>query len=116
MLEEELKEAKKWFWSLEAEEVRGKAILTALEAHARRQLKSSEPVATTQGQNSGMVFGKAKAEPPQHMLPLRRTGALGVQRSQDLWTSIYLYIVMQFKMQMKIERKFPLIIPCFAPT
>lgn len=108
MLEEELKGAKKCFWmNLEAEEVHGKAILTTLGAHARRQLKCSEPVATTQGQNPGVIFGKAKVEPLQRTPLCRRAGASGVQRSQDQWTSVYLCIIMQFKMQIKIKRKFP---------
>lgn len=67
MMEEELKGKKKCYWmSLEAEEVCGKAILTALEAHARRQLKCLELFATAQGQNPGMIFGKAKADLLRH--------------------------------------------------
>lgn len=107
MLEEELKGKKKCYWmSLEAEEVCGKAILTTLEAHARRQLKCLELVATTQGQNPGMIFGKAKVDPARHT-GCRRAGASSVQRSQDRGTSIYPYIIMQFKMQINIKKKFP---------
>jgi len=91
--------------SLEAEEVHRTAILTAL--HARRQLKRSEFVPTTQGQNPGVIVGKAKAEPCGSTLPCQRAPALGVPRNRDRWASTCLYIVMQFEMQIKIKRTFP---------
>lgn len=68
MLEEELKGAKKCFWmNLEAGEVHRKAILTALEAHARRKLEHLELVATTQGQNLSSDIWKSQSRAsPMH--------------------------------------------------